>query len=42
MLSSKEIKEDDDSSKKEVEEVDIHEWKNEIHVDKSGENGSFI
>ena len=41
MLSSKEIKEDDDSSKKEVEEVDIHEWKNEIHVDQSGENGSF-
>ena len=32
---------DEDSSKKEVEEVDIHEWKNEIHVDKSGEKGYF-
>ena len=32
---------DDLSSKKEEEEVDIHEWKNEIHVDQSGENGSF-
>jgi len=30
-----------DSSKKEAEEVDIHEWKNEIHLDKSGEKGYF-
>ena len=28
-------------SKKEPEEVDIHEWKNEIHVNKSGEKGYF-
>ena len=32
---------DDLSSKKEEEEVDIHEWKNEIHVDKSGDKGYF-
>ena len=33
--------EDEDSSAKEAEEVDIHEWKNEIHVDKSGDKGYF-
>ena len=38
---SSRVLEDEDSSVKEVEEVDIHEWKNEIHVDKSGEKGYF-
>jgi hypothetical protein len=27
---------ENDTSKKEIQEVDFREWKNEIHVDKKG------
>ena len=32
---------ENDTSKKEIQEVDFREWKNEIHVDKKGEKGAF-
>ena len=32
---------EDEPIKEEIQEVDFHEWKNEIHVDKKGEKGAY-